>query len=156
VELFSIEMDHESFGLALGARSQVDCEFEARGLDKLGQVHEHKSEDVPYTNAYGDEAAPAKEKALEPFEVDGWRAHRDDLGNSHRSNRDGTYTVTFTRTVDPTPNEHSEDCCARHGCAHGLRFSYGKDCCPVMAHSQPQNRRCGELDPCQKEKNDDD
>lgn len=71
-------------------------------LEVKQEVVPFKDRDVPYTkDRAARDAHPAVAAALAPFEVDGWRAHRDDLFNGHRSVSPDSQRVTFRRHVDP-------------------------------------------------------
>jgi len=91
------EVSLENFALALTSLGYVDCEYELYGLDNIGKKLETKTEIVPLDNPYRatDEA---RELALKPFEIDGWKARQSDIKNHHRYNED-TVSVTFSRFV---------------------------------------------------------
>lgn len=65
----------------------------------IGCTPENKTEKVLRPNLTRNEAKA--EKVLAPFEVDGWRAHTDDLWNHHRSIGEGMQIVNFTRYIRP-------------------------------------------------------
>lgn len=75
------------------------------GIDRLGKVRQVKSEFVPAKGArYEADWEETRQSALAPFEVEGWRARRDDYGNYHRHARQDDvegYTVSFERYIDP-------------------------------------------------------
>lgn len=97
ITFIEIQMTVEQFGKMLHAPTLADCTVILRGTDKLGWAHESKVEHVvaPYSVKNAD-----KDEILAPFEVDGWRARRSDLGNGHRRRGNG-FAVVFTRLVPP-------------------------------------------------------
>lgn len=91
----------EEFGSVLSGMSYTHCVTEVGGLDKLGKVHEHKTEHIP---GLGYDTWEQRFEMVKPYETDGWKADSYDLKtlNMHRANReDDTYSVTFRRWVDP-------------------------------------------------------
>jgi hypothetical protein len=107
VAFVEIELTGEQFAEMITSKS-TDGLASYRALDRVGLRAEHKTECVPFHcyRQYDDEAAQTA--ALAPFEVDGWRAQRDDLRNGHRTVKDvavPTQRVTFHRHVhdDGTP-----------------------------------------------------
>jgi hypothetical protein len=67
--------------------------------DRIGMRAEVKSENVP-CNGYALTKAE-KQAAVAPFEVDGWKADLEDVGNHHRRTANG-YRVNFRRWVKRT------------------------------------------------------
>jgi len=99
IQFCEVQISMEEFGKMMAAPQFAECEVELRALHNIGKRHEHKREVVPF-DAMKHRGAEAKEAALKPFEVDGWRGHASDLGNMHRSNKAGGFTVTFHRFVE--------------------------------------------------------
>lgn len=66
----------------------------------IGKIAENKEEIVPYKWASGRDNLPAQNKALAPFEIDGWVGYRNDLTNPHRSAGQDKQRVTFHRYVE--------------------------------------------------------
>lgn len=97
IQFIEIELTPLEFARAIFGH-YTTCQFNLRGLDLVGCAYENKTENVPYTR--GVHAKPnraAMQKALEPFEVDGWRGDMDDLENHHRHVSAGVQRVTFRR-----------------------------------------------------------
>lgn len=99
--VIEIDISHEQFGKAVTGRGDCECTMELTP-ENAGKKHEHKTEAVAWkwSGHRNRDDDPTKDAALAPFEVDGWRGSRSDLGNHHRQLRDGTYNVTFHRYVD--------------------------------------------------------
>ena len=99
-EFFRGEMNAEDFGNAVTGLSEQPIEGNLATAN-VNKKREVKEEVVPYQNGYQSDQKEAKRKqeALAPFEVDGWRGRKDDLGNQHRGTGNG-YRVTFIRFVD--------------------------------------------------------
>jgi hypothetical protein len=93
------------FAQVITGQGEVPIELEVRGLDLLGKRREHKTAFVPFDSKYiPDETKRQKaiDKALKPFEIDGWKARREDMENHHRYERDrgvDGYRVNFVRFV---------------------------------------------------------
>lgn len=93
-----IEISPEQLGLAVTG-SQQDCEFQWRPQN-VGMKSEHKTETVPFDGTREDRKA--QEKAVAPFEVDGWKCSDfSSLYNHHRNVGGKNYRVGFTRYVQP-------------------------------------------------------
>lgn len=84
----------------------------------IGYKHEHKVEQVtfPEKAAYRPTDGPEVDKALAPFEVDGWHTRRGsgaDYRNGHKAisrvrnetTQSNTFAVTFHRYVHPETGE---------------------------------------------------
>lgn len=88
------------------AQRSVPTRVELSGLALVGHERQVKTEWVPALPAprvYERRAEDAAE-AVRPFEVDGWKASRNDYGNSHRISKKGGvegYNVGFVRFVRP-------------------------------------------------------
>lgn len=102
VTFLDAKMSLEDFAKALMGMGYTDCEFELCPKH-VGMKRESKIELVPLDDPFfaTDES---RRLALEPFEVDGWRARQSDIKNNHNYARqgDGKYKVevVFTRFVD--------------------------------------------------------
>lgn len=102
VEFFEAEVEMAEFGALITGLSGQPIRFQVRGADRLGMDLETKTEFVPCEEYPRHDDNAAKDRALAPFEVEGWSARRSDLGNSHcSSERDGVpgYHVVFRRHV---------------------------------------------------------
>lgn len=92
----------DEFASALTS-SSGEAEMEWWPHAPIGLKAENKTEDVPINvSPYGNAEAVAA--ALSPFEVDGWRARRGDMGNGHYRTKTG-YHVVFFRHVYPETGE---------------------------------------------------
>ena len=70
-----------------------------------GMKPEHKTVFIPYTGpTYGKGSEAKIAEALAPFEINGWKARKGDMGNHHRGGPEG-YNVVFFRHVDPKTGE---------------------------------------------------
>lgn len=90
------EITLEDFALVLTGRGQTDCTFELYDLKNIGKKLETKTEIVllPF-----QATAEARKLAVEPFEVDGWKARESDIENHHNFNKN-TVKVVFSRFVE--------------------------------------------------------
>ncbi len=103
------------FASAITGLGFVLCEIEVRGLDLIGKQREHKTEEIFIPGKSYDRKARGAiaRKAIEPFEVDGWRGDDDDANNSHRwvrreppKGKEGQWTmISFERWVDVVAEE---------------------------------------------------
>lgn len=95
--MIDITLTFEQFGAAIGGH--VECDYKLGAIELSGKVREHKSVDIPFKNPFqlADEEI---DKILLKYEVDGWKAYRDDFKNYHRFGK-GIITVGFTRFVEP-------------------------------------------------------
>ena len=99
--LVNIRMSLEDFADALTGRGWVPVEMEVNLDGPIGMKAENKTEIVPFNCFSKDsESEKAISKALKPFEVDGWRARREDMTNGHWRTDQGQ-RVVFFRHVDP-------------------------------------------------------
>ncbi len=107
--MIDIEVPVAEFALAITGLSYQPCEFRLGAVDVAGWTRETKTEKVPFRSKVwdkrSDEWKQDAAEALRPFEVDGWSARGDDLGNGHRHNNDGTYSVSFSRHVPPMASD---------------------------------------------------
>lgn len=87
---------------ALTSEAERPCTFEWRP-EHVGKRAEHKIETVPFAGKYARGSMMSqteKIRALAPFEINGWRGEKSDLGNMHRGGTRDGYRVRFTRYVD--------------------------------------------------------
>ena len=104
IEFVEINVKYSEFAEALTGASYKSCDFELRGVERVGMKRENKTESVfiPNTIAYKDTEAIRAEVAK--HEVDGWIGYIPDASNNHRmtkSTKDGAYyTVGFTRWLN--------------------------------------------------------
>lgn len=108
VLFLEVELTAEDLMLAVSGRSEMDCQFELRYLETVGKLREHKEEVVPIPTMGVPVTDKSIARALETFEVDGWKARREDAKNHHRlveyKAKYSLYRVSFTRFVDqPAP-----------------------------------------------------
>jgi hypothetical protein len=113
VHFLSIDISPGDLMCALTGRG-TECEMEVRWLELIGLKSEHKTELVQFDQfAKGlrqerkgrddVDRSPTVDKALAPFEVDGWVGSSSDLFNGHnRDHKKGAQRVRFYRYVDPT------------------------------------------------------
>jgi len=102
IQFLEIDISLEGIANAIFGASPTDCEFNLRNTENVGKKREIKSVNVRVP----DNRHLLKEKdwakLAEPFEVDGWIGHHDDLDNSKNKNRDGTFRMRMTRFVEDT------------------------------------------------------
>lgn len=98
VEFVDVQVDIKTFMDVLTGLARQPCEFELRLPELVGMVKEGKSELVqkPGWNATDEEI----DEILIPFEVNGWRAARDNIKN-HHNYRGDKVQVSFSRYVAP-------------------------------------------------------
>jgi hypothetical protein len=78
-----------------------DCEFELTA-ENVGKRHEMKTIKIAFHDYLfnGGNREDAAKKALEPYEIDGWKGDWRDLLNHHRRYlNSNSYNVTFHRYV---------------------------------------------------------
>ncbi len=100
IEFLCLKISLADLASLITQEANVSCRFALRGIQEIGKQIEHKTEIVSY-QSFGPrkDAKTAKETALKPFEVDGWRGHLDDLGNMHCQIDSNHYRVAFHRYV---------------------------------------------------------
>ncbi len=107
------ELSMEQFAMAL-SQTNGRAELHVSRSGNIGKYPEHKDVPVPFARGWpmrDDVLKEAVTKALEPFEVDGWKAVRDAMTNSHYAcdaagvrGRGGDYQlVHFVRYLDEPP-----------------------------------------------------
>ncbi len=96
-EVLEVRLAFEEWGKVVSGRTGEGA-AELRPA-AAGKIHEHKTERVPFD--WSDRSEVSAMKALEPFEVDGWRGMPADLTNHHKRDGQGFQRVTFHRYVDP-------------------------------------------------------
>jgi hypothetical protein len=103
VEIAEFEIDFETFGKLVTGASFLPVKAEVGNFDVIGCTQETKTVQVVYDHVCpkADEKA-RKDAACAPFETDGWRLYRPDLGNFHkRAKAADTWNVTAWRFVRP-------------------------------------------------------
>lgn len=103
VEFIDLEMSVEDFGYAVTGLGCQDITIEVRGLDRIGKRRETKTEIVPFERnitASEQGSLAAANRALKPFEVDGWIGRREDLFNHHKSRGQNAQEIVFVRWVE--------------------------------------------------------
>lgn len=90
-----VSMEPAEFAAMLTGASTQGVAVEWRGVGNIGKVREIKEVDIDWCGA-----ASQAQRALEPYEVDGWKGRASDLTNRHRSHG-GKQRVTFVRFVAP-------------------------------------------------------
>ena len=103
VEFLSIEMSLENLANLITGMGYLDCEFQLRGLDKVGLTREHKIEIIELPDDFRSYEKDVEEKItniLQYYEVDGWIGRRSDVTNGHnRAKGKNAQSVSFTRRV---------------------------------------------------------
>ena len=93
VHFLEVELTPEQYAALVSGGCLDRVEAVVFGLDRVGMLHEHKHELVPWDGCsdegrYRDsdaERTEEEDQALAPFEVEGWRARVADLRNTtHR------------------------------------------------------------------------
>jgi hypothetical protein len=105
--IVDVYMTPEQFGLMISGLSNQECKFALTNLNVVGKKREIKTELVPYSDYRNNEEE--MRKALAPFEIDGWKAIKGQLGNHHyRLFVDDTqvYSVNFVRFIDIKEEPH--------------------------------------------------
>lgn len=100
IQVIRIKLTPEQFGNAVSGLSYQDCDFNLGSVELVGMKIEHKTELVPFSGYHA--TLESKKAAAKPFEIDGWKARLDDIGNSHKRVYDKGYNVTFFRHVPNT------------------------------------------------------
>jgi hypothetical protein len=101
-----LELTPEQF--ALGLTGQANRPAKARWLTaNIGRAWETKTEVVPI-EGHPTYSEANKNLALAPFEVDGWRGNRGDLGNPHKKLSGGGYRVDFYRFAERYEGERAD------------------------------------------------
>src|SRR3990167_5932235 len=86
--IVEVELSWEQWGKLVTGRTAVNGLPLVLMADRAGLKYEHKTEKVPLAKcAYADRQATA-ERAVAPFEVDGWAGHYRDWLN-HHTHKDG-------------------------------------------------------------------
>jgi hypothetical protein len=94
-----IEMDLDKFAEAITGLGYTDCEFTLKSTDVVGLKREFKTEKVPVSSTWN--ITPEEiETALQPFEIDGWQANKNNFRNHHNRVKDeNAFMVSFYRFV---------------------------------------------------------
>ena len=98
-QFLEIEVSYEELAKALTGRGYRPCEFKFNEDAPIGKTVEVKKELVHYEGSSSKKDEALRQKAVEPFEVDGWACNPDDLLNHHNHRGDKNYAVTFRRYV---------------------------------------------------------
>lgn len=116
--MVEIKVPLAEFARALTGFSNQPCRFDVGAVEAAGSVYQYKTEIVRGRGDLfrsGPERDRIEDEALAPFEIDGWRARRSDIGNGHRAVRGESteagawaYSVTFFRNVRPDDGETVE------------------------------------------------
>jgi len=101
-QVAEVEMSLKNFAEALLHVAHIDCDINLTVDERIGLERETKTARVPLPEngipyKKGEREAVVEEM-VKPFEVDGWRARREDAVNVRR-HRDGCAAVTFVRYV---------------------------------------------------------
>ncbi len=103
--LLQVNLTLEDFARAVLGQGWIPCSLEANLTGPIGMKAENKEETVPFDCfESGSRLEKNISKALLPFEVDGWKARRQDMTNGHCRTSDGQ-RVTFFRHVNPENGE---------------------------------------------------
>lgn len=115
VQFVELDLSPEEFSAAITGMVTTGVEGEVRGLRFVGSRVETKTELVPFDTFKGRHVHdpevngdPEAQKALNPFEVDGWQGSLRDMRNYHRRRQlgDGVFQeVNFYRHVNPETGE---------------------------------------------------
>lgn len=105
VEVLDLDISVENFGFVVTGHGYVGCEFELHAK-YAGKLREHKTIEIEVDNPYRHRTPEEAAVILAPYEIDGWVGEARDLGNSHRTVRNGkAMMVLFERYVDPITRE---------------------------------------------------
>lgn len=115
-QFLEVEIDPASLTLALTGKGEVPCWFRLRTESPIGQRAETKTEELWMNAIFAFDRGSKRQEAyfdklLQPYEVDGWKARRSDLTNSHNTvrrdheNRKVLQRVVFFRHVPVNPEE---------------------------------------------------
>lgn len=116
VTVIEVKMLPEDWGMALLNIGSIPCEFKIFDNNELiGKQLETKTEvvalDLPNNYTHDkDVIEKAITKALKIYEIEGWKARREDFRNMH--NKIGgspKYRVTFSRFVEAEQKEGEEE-----------------------------------------------
>lgn len=102
--MVDISMGLQDFAECMTGLSLVPCAVEYNDSGLIGKTREHKKISVTIPKKFADLSRrdwteEAYQEILGPFEIDGWKAYRDDLHNHHNYTTERTYTVLFVRYV---------------------------------------------------------
>lgn len=110
VRFLEVRIALANFARLLTGQGCVAAMGEYAFMDSIGLIRETKTENVTIPTEYGRKLTEEALTALRVFEVDGWVGYKDDLRNMHRhvrtsEDRTMTYAVSFTRFIQPTPEQ---------------------------------------------------
>lgn len=99
IVFLKVEISLENMMMALTNVGDCDCKFELRGLVNVGKRYEHKTEMIKISNPFylSEEEI---DKIIQPYEIEGWIARKNDIKNHHNYLSDGTVKVHFGRFVE--------------------------------------------------------
>jgi len=107
-QVCELKIPLDDFAKVITGLSRVHCLMEFNDKAPVGKQLEHKTEKVIIKGAHRYEKKKfdeAVEKALKPFEKQGWKGCRSDAGNPHRGQPDTGVSVSFHRHVDADPEK---------------------------------------------------
>jgi len=101
VEFLSVEISLENFAKCITGMANCPVQFGIRATDKIGKQLEVKHEVIEVPDDHLMRESPGEiEKALAPYEVDGWKGRSRDALNFHNRVSENKYKVCFFRWVD--------------------------------------------------------
>lgn len=111
ITFVEVKVDLRTFTDALFGLGHVPVEFELRGIERVGQLYEHKEVEITIPkepdSLYPQDATIAE--AIGCYEVDGWIGNAEDCKNHHRwVKSEKTYQVfriRYHRWVDGKDKE---------------------------------------------------
>lgn len=105
--VLELTLSYEAAGQMISGHGQVECEMDIwDAFERVGKVHEHKTEqiEVPTRGSLTE-----LKNEVTRYETDGWVADIPTTWNSHKwDNKNGLYTVSFRRYVDPETITHDD------------------------------------------------
>jgi hypothetical protein len=114
VTFFSGEMELSDFAKAVMGQGYMDITFKLRRIDLMGKTREYKKElvysPVSPVTINTQPVDGLIDYLVSKYEIDGWKANRDDFSNYHNYKFDKElgvwiYTIGFTRFVESNPTE---------------------------------------------------
>lgn len=100
-QIISIELTVENYGKLVSGLSDVDCKYQVTNVDRIGLTKEIRSMTISYP--IGIAKNIIYEYYVSRFELDGWLADKDDIGNSKKCKVTGNNIdniVNFIRYVE--------------------------------------------------------
>lgn len=105
IHFLRVKIEYANFAKVLTGQGELPCEFELRGLERVGKTQELKHERIfiPDSKALATTHQIIQE-ALAPFEIDEWAGRLSDALNPYNiveRKEDGAwYSISFIRYVD--------------------------------------------------------